>query len=309
MARYFVLARPRLEAMAGDSADNNPHPKEHDMTTDSRTWFVTGASRGLGLTLVRQLLALGENVAATTRSTDRLLSGLKGSDTGRLLALEVDLGDENSVDTAVAATIERFGHLDVLVNNAGYGFLAAVEETTTADIRKMFDVQVIGAWNVLRAGIPELRRQRRGHIVNISSVLGLTTVPGWGLYSAGKFALNGMSEALAGEMAEFGVKVTIVEPGYFRTDFLTNDSLSLPESTTDAYPGIREMTANHLALQGSQLGDPEKGAAAIIAAVDAGDGPLHQLLGSDSYEYTQAKIAALTADVESGRKLAFSTDH
>ncbi len=278
-------------------------------TTRPATWFVTGTSKGLGLELVRQLLGRGDNVAATTRSTERLHASLEGVDTGSLLPIEVDLADPSAVHKAVTATVERFGHLDVVVNNAGYGFLASVEDTTDADIRQMLDVQVIGTWNVLRAAIPHLRAARSGHIVNVSSILGLTAMPGWGLYCAGKFALNGMSEALAGEMAEFGVNVSIVEPGYFRTSFLTTDSLALPESTSDAYPGIHEMTQNHLALQGSQLGDPVKGAEAIIDIAVAGQGPLHQLLGSDSYEYAQAKVAALSGDIEAGRELAFTTDH
>lgn len=273
------------------------------------TWFVTGASRGLGLELVRQLLSRGDNVAATTRSTDRLLNGLSGVSAERLLALPLDLADPHAVQQAVDRTVEHFGAIDVIVNNAGYGFLASVEETTDADIRRMFDIQVIGAWNVLRSTIPHLRAAGSGHIINVSSILGLTTVPGWGLYSAGKFALNGLSEALAAEVADFGVKVSILEPGYFRTSFLTPESLALPEVTTDAYPGIREMTRNHLDLQGSQLGDPVRGAEAIIAIAETGDGPLNQLLGSDSYEYAQARIAALTADVEAGRSLALTTDH
>jgi NAD(P)-dependent dehydrogenase (short-subunit alcohol dehydrogenase family) len=278
-------------------------------TTTPATWFVTGASRGLGLELVRQLLERGDHVAATTRSTARLLTALTDVGTGRLLPLEVDLADGSAVEAAITRTIEQFGSLDVVVNNAGYGFLASVEETTEADIRQMFDVQVIGAWNVVRAAIPHLRAARSGHIVNVSSIMGLTTMPGWALYCAGKFALNGMSEALAAEMAEFGVKVTIVEPGYFRTSFLASDSLALPNDTTDAYPGIRQMTRDHLAMQGRQLGDPVKGAAAIIDVAVAGDGPLNQLLGSDAYQYAQARIATLTADVEAGRELALSTDH
>ncbi len=273
------------------------------------TWFVTGASRGLGLELVRQLLVRGENVAATTRSAERLITGLAGVGTDRLLALEVELADAPAVEAAVEQTVTRFGQIDVVVNNAGYGYLASIEETTDADIRRMFDVQVIGAWNMLRASIPHLRAARSGHIVNISSILGLTTLPGWGLYSAGKFALNAISEALAGEMADFGVAVSIVEPGYFRTSFLTTDSLALPAETTDAYPAIRQMTQDHLALQGSQLGDPVKGAEAIIGIVRRGDGPLNQLLGSDAYQYAQARLSALNSDFEAGRELAMTTDH
>ncbi|MEU4540470.1 SDR family NAD(P)-dependent oxidoreductase [Streptosporangium sp. NPDC023825] len=272
------------------------------------TWFVTGASRGLGLELVRQLLERGDNVAATTRSTERLAEALGGVNTERLLALSVDLADETAVAEAVRRTTGRFGGLDVVVNNAGYGFLASVEETTDAEARQMFDVQIFGLWNVLRAVLPIFRTRGSGHILNISSVLGLVAVPGWGLYCAGKFALEGLSEALAGEVAEFGVKVTVVEPGYFRTSFLTSDSLALPASTTEGYESIREMTRNHLELQGSQLGDPVKGAAAIISLAVSGDGPLRRLLGSDAYSYAAGKVEALKADIEAGRELAHTTD-
>ncbi|WP_061290400.1 SDR family NAD(P)-dependent oxidoreductase [Herbidospora cretacea] len=282
------------------------------LTGTPATWFVTGTSRGLGLELVRQLLQAGHNVTATTRSTERLTQALAGVDTSRLLALEVDLADEAAVADAVRRTMDRFAALDVVVNNAGYGFLASVEDTADAEARRMFDVQVFGVWNVLRAVLPIFRKQKSGHVVNISSVLGLVAVPGWGLYCAGKFALEGLSEALAGEVAEFGVKVTLVEPGYFRTSFLTTDSLALPTSTTEGYEPIREMTDNHLNLQGSQLGDPVKGAAAIISltATEAapGQGPLRRLLGSDAYSYATSKVQALTADIEAGRELAHSTD-
>jgi NAD(P)-dependent dehydrogenase (short-subunit alcohol dehydrogenase family) len=275
------------------------------------TWFVTGTSRGLGLELVTQLLSRGDNVAATTRSTDRLLAAVGDRvDTSRLLALAVDLRDDAAVERAVEQTVARFGGFDAVVNNAGYGYLAAVEETSPADVREMLDVQVVGVWNVLRATVPVLRRQRSGHIVNVSSVLGLVSLPGWALYCAGKFALEGISEALAGEVADFGVEVTIVEPGYFRTDFLTRDSLALPDRTTDAYPGIREMVENHLDLQGNQLGDPVKGAAAIIERVVGDtDAPLRQVLGSDSHAYATAKVDALRANLDAVAHTAPGTDH
>ncbi|MFD5829846.1 SDR family oxidoreductase [Lentzea sp. NPDC060358] len=271
------------------------------------TWFVTGTSRGLGLELVRQLLDRGDTVAATTRSTERLLTAL-GTGTDRLLPLEVDLRDETAVAEAVRQATERFGGLDVVVNNAGYGFLAAVEETSAAAVRDMMDVQVAGVWNVLRATLPVLRRQGRGHVLNVSSVLGLTSVPGWGLYCAGKFALEGLSEALAGEVAEFGVRVTIVEPGYFRTGFLTTDSLALPENTTEAYPAIREMVRDHLALQGHQLGDPVRGARLMIERVVAGEGPLRLVLGSDAHAYATAKVQALQANLDAAAPTAAASD-
>ena len=273
------------------------------------TWFVTGTSRGLGLELVTQLLQRGDQVAATTRSTERLLAALGDSaDTSRLLPLTVDLRDDEQVRQAVRQATERFGGLDVVVNNAGYGYLAAVEETSAREVRDMLDVQVVGVWNVLRATLPVLREHKSGHVVNVSSILGLTAVPGWGLYCTGKFALEGLTEALAQEMADFDVKVTIVEPGYFRTDFLTTNSLALPASTTDAYPGLREMTENHLKLQGSQLGNPVKGAEAIIRQVVSGEGPLRQLLGSDAHAYATAKVDALRANLEATAQTAGATD-
>lgn len=272
-------------------------------------WFVTGASRGLGLELVAQLLERGDAVAATTRSAERLSGALRGrADTTRLLAIEVDLRDEQDVERAVRETTARFGALDVVVNNAGYGFIGAVEETGAAEVRDLLDVQVTGVWNVLRSTLPILRAQKSGHVVNVSSVLGLTSVPGWGLYCAGKYAVEGLSEALAAEVAEFGVKVTIVEPGYFRTDFLTADSLALPAATSGAYPEIRETVREHLDLQGKQLGDPVRGAAQIIANVVAGGGELRQLLGSDAHAYATAKVDALRATLDAARESAPLTD-
>lgn len=278
------------------------------MTTPT-TWFVTGASKGLGLELVRQLLARGADVAATSRSADRLRAALADADTTRLLPLTVDLADEADVQRAVTAAAERFGRLDVVVNNAGYGYLAAVEETTAGAVRDMLDVQVVGVWNVLRAALPVMREQRSGRVVNISSVLGLVSLPGWALYCAGKFALEALTEALAGEVAEHGVEVTLVEPGYFRTSFLSPDSLALPETTTDHYPRIRRMVADHRALQGSQLGDPARGAAEIIARASVAGAPLRQVLGSDSHAYATAKVDALRANLAAEADSAPRTDH
>lgn len=278
-------------------------------TDRSAIWFVTGTSRGLGLELVTQLLQRGDQVAATTRSSERLLSALRDRvDTSGLLPLTVDLRADEDVRRAVRETTTRFSGLDVVVNNAGYGFLAAVEETSVSEVRDLLDVQVVGVWNVLRATLPILRQQKSGHIVNVSSILGLTAFPGWGLYCAGKFALEGLSEALAAEVADLDIHVTIVEPGYFRTDFLTTDSIRLPATTTDAYPALREMTANHLNLQGSQLGDPVRGADAIIRQVVAGAGPLRQLLGSDAHSFATAKVDALRDNLDATAQTANATD-
>jgi NAD(P)-dependent dehydrogenase (short-subunit alcohol dehydrogenase family) len=277
-------------------------------TTAPATWFVTGTSRGLGLELVKQLLQRGDNVAATTRSPERLSAALGATDTARLRALPVNLADDKAVGTAVEAATDRFGAIDVVVNNAGYGLLGAVEEITDAEARELFDVQIFGTWNVLRAVLPGMRVRRSGHILTISSVLGLTTFPGWGAYCAAKYALEGLTGSLAGEVADFGIKVNLVEPGYLRTDFLRTDSLRVPAQVSDGYPGIREMTGAHLAMPGTQLGDPAKAAAAIITIAQTGTAPLHQILGSDSYGLAKAGVEALTDDIEIGRQLAITTD-
>ena len=271
-------------------------------TTRPATWFVTGASRGLGLELVKQLLQRGDNVAATTRSAERLSAALGSADTSRLLTLPVDLADEKAVVTAVAETTDRFGAIDVVVNNAGYGLLGAVEEVTDAEARELFDVQVFGAWNVLRAVLPGMRASREGHILNISSILGLTTFPGWGAYCAAKYALEGLTGSLAGELAGFGITVNLVEPGYLRTDFLRTHSLRLPARVVDGYDAIREMTDAHLAMPGTQLGDPAKTATAIITIAQTGVAPLHQILGSDSYGLAKARLDALSGEIDAGRR-------
>jgi NAD(P)-dependent dehydrogenase (short-subunit alcohol dehydrogenase family) len=273
------------------------------------TWFVTGTSRGLGLELVTQLLRRGDTVAATTRTARRLDEALGEADRSRLLILELDLTDEAAVAAAVEKCTQRFGQIDVVVNNAGYGFLGAVEEVSDTEARQMFDVQIFGVWNVLRAVLPAMRARRGGRIINISSILGMTAFPGWGLYCAGKYALEGLTEALAAEVSGFGIDVNLIEPGYTRTDFLRTTSLGLPSATIPGYEAIREMTEAHLAMPGTQLGDPVKAAAAIIEVAAGGKPPLHQLLGSDSYGLAKARIEALTADVENGREVAFSTDN
>ncbi|RAO33980.1 Peroxisomal trans-2-enoyl-CoA reductase [Micromonospora saelicesensis] len=276
--------------------------------TGPATWFVTGTSRGLGLELVKQLLQRGDNVVATTRSTERLTAALGPVDTSRLLALQVNLTDEKSVVTVVQAAGDRFGPVDVVINNAGYGLLGAVEEVSDTEARELFDVQIFGAWNVLRAVLPGMRARRSGHIINISSILGLTAFPGWGAYCAAKYALEGLTGSLAGEVADFGIKVNLIEPGYMRTDFLRTTSLRLPAQVADGYDGVREMTDAHLAIPGTQLGDPAKAASAIITIAQSGNAPLHQILGSDSYALAKSRIETLTENIEAGQHLAATTD-
>jgi NAD(P)-dependent dehydrogenase (short-subunit alcohol dehydrogenase family) len=272
-------------------------------------WFVTGASRGLGRALVTHLLERGDHVAATTRSTDRLLAALRDVDTTNLLPLQVTLTDEANVTAAIAEATSRFGRIDVVVNNAGYGYLGAVEETSDTDVRAMLDVQVGGTWNVIRQVLPQMRAAGTGHIINVSSILGVLSFPGWGLYCAAKHAVEGLSESLAAEVADLGIRVNIVEPGYFDTDFLTDDSLAVAGDVSDAYPAIREMIAAHKQMPGSQPGDPSKAAAALVTIATTGTGQMRQQLGSDSSGLAEGKADSLKAEILAGRELAHSTDY
>lgn len=274
-----------------------------------KVWFITGASKGFGLLLVSQLLRQGHQVAATSRTVGDLRQAV-GNDTDDFLPLAMDLISEVSVGEAVKATIGQFGRIDVVVNNAGYGQLGTLEELTDQEARTNFDVNVFGSLNVIRAVMPQLRRQQSGHILNLSSVAGITgDFPGWGIYCATKFSVEGFSESLAAEAAPFGIKVTLIEPGYFRTDFLTGGSLMVPENKIDAYESVRESETMHKdQINGNQPGDPQKGIEAMIRIVEEANPPLHLFLGQDAYKMGQKKIASLQQDLEKWKDLTLSTD-
>jgi len=273
-----------------------------------QTWFITGASRGFGLELTRQLLAQGHRVAATSRDVDGLRRAA-GADSAGFLPLAADLGSEASVADALRAAVERFGRIDVVVNNAGYGQLGSLEELTDAEARANFDVNVFGTLNVIRQVMPRLREQGGGHVINISSIAGVVgDFAGWGVYCATKFAVNGLSEALAAEVAPFGVRVTVVEPGYFRTDFLSSGSLRLPAGKMDAYALVRESEARHQEqIRGNQPGDPVKAAAAIIRVAAEANPPLHLLLGQDAHDLAASKLQALADERSRWKELTMST--
>ncbi|UPK68737.1 oxidoreductase [Chitinophaga filiformis] len=272
-----------------------------------KVWFVTGASKGLGLSIVKQLLAQGFPVAATSRSVDALSKAV-GSE-NNFLPLGVDLTSEKSVADAVAATVKKFGRIDVVVNNAGYGLVGALEELTDEESRENFNVNVFGVLNVIRKALPYLRKQGSGHIINISSIAGLVgNFPGFGIYCATKFALDGLSEALAEEVKPLGIRTTIVGPGYFRTSFLTSDSLVTPKNVIEEYKNVRESQHTHQhSYNGNQLGDPEKGAAAIIRIAAEQQPPVHLFLGEDAYNLAYGKIEALKSELEKWKEVTVST--
>ena len=278
------------------------------MKNQGKTWFITGTSQGIGLILVKQLLAEGYNVAATARNAESLKKAV-GISSVQFLPLQVDLVNEESVKEAVKATVTQFGSIDYLVNNAGYGLIGGIEESSDAEVRANFDVNVFGLLNITRAILPHMRAAKFGHVINLSSVFGLLAGAGWGIYCSTKFAVEAISEALAQEVKSFGINVTIIEPGYVRTNFLNSSSLIAPTNPIEAYTDIREGVRKHQQdLPGNQLGDPEKVAELIIKLSQNPEPPLRMLTGSDAYQFANYKIDALKTEIENNKELTFSTD-
>ncbi|MET3535765.1 SDR family oxidoreductase [Chryseobacterium limigenitum] len=273
-----------------------------------KVWFVTGASKGLGLSLVKKLLDEGYKVAATSRTIEGLTRSIEPNE--NFLPLEVELTDESSVKSAIDRTVEKFGEINVVVNNAGYGQLGTIEELTDKDARNNFDVNIFGLLNVMRNVLPYLRKQGQGYIMNISSIAGfLGTFPGWGIYNATKFAVAGLTEAFSAEAASLGIKATIVYPGYFRTNFLSEGSLNLAKSPIADYKEAREVERMHVEdIIGNQTGDPEKAAQAFIELANLESAPLHFFMGSDSFAMSANKIEAVQKDLKENESLSKSTD-
>ncbi len=272
-----------------------------------KVWFITGASKGLGLSLVKQLLANGQFVAATSRRQDELLQAA-GPASDHFLPLQVDLTDESSVANALDKTHRSFRRIDVVVNNAGYGIGGSIEELTDEETRQGFEVNVFGSLNVIRHALPYLRAQQSGHIINISSIAGISASSGWAIYAATKFAMVGFSEVLADDVKEFGIKVTVVAPGAFRTRFLSSDSLVLAQKPIDAYTSVRASHAKYKQMDGEQAGDPEKAADALIRLADEANPPVYLLLGSDAYRRAMNKLDVLNQTFTSHEALTKSTD-
>nr|WP_321414764.1 SDR family NAD(P)-dependent oxidoreductase [uncultured Allomuricauda sp.] len=278
------------------------------MDTNRKTWFVTGASKGIGLTLTKELLSQGYNVIATSRNKGNLQNAVGHHD--NFLATEVDLVNEGSVAKAVKEGAEKFGSINVLVNNAGFGMIGGVEEVTDAEARQSFDVNVFGILNTTRALLPHFRENGSGHIFNISSVFGLIAGPGWGIYCGTKFALEGITEAMSQEVKPFGINTTIIEPGYVRTNFLEGDSIQIPNTVIDAYSALQEEKRKHLEdVPGNQLGNPQKIAENIIELSKNEDAPMRVLMGSDALEFANYKVQMLKDSFEANKEMTLSTDY
>lgn len=274
-----------------------------------KVWFVTGASKGLGLILVKKLLKEGYCVAASSRSVQSLIDEI-GPISDVFLPLEINLIDSEDVKKGIHNCVEHFGQINVVVNNAGYALIGTLEELSTVEIQKNFEVNVFGSLNVIRHTTPFMRKQKSGHIFNISSVGGyIGSFPGFGIYCSTKFAVAGFSEALAEEMIPFNVHTTLVYPGYFRTSFLSKESVKTAANPISEYKTAREMEVAHLNdIDGNQPNDPEKGADVLIALSKEEKPPVHFFMGKDAYQYAKQKINTVLKTMADYEILANSTD-
>jgi NADP-dependent 3-hydroxy acid dehydrogenase YdfG len=274
--------------------------------SDKKIWFITGCSTGFGRCLTEELLKSGATVAATARNITSL-DDLKMKYPESLHTFKLDVTDNKSIESAVDSAVEKLGRIDVLVNNAGYGMIAALEEASEIDIKNIFDTNVFGLINMTKKILPIMRRQKSGHILNISSVAGFASMPGFGIYNSTKFAVEGLSEALAGEVSSFGIKVIIIEPGPFRTDF-ANRSLSKPNQMPEydeALKSIRKYTEN---VDGQQPGDPIRGARAMIELVELKNPPLRIPFGKVAVDRITLKMNNFKNDLKTYEKMILETD-
>ncbi|SFS06512.1 Short-chain dehydrogenase [Granulicella pectinivorans] len=269
-----------------------------------KVWFITGASTGFGRLLTQHLLILGAKVVATARKPE-VLADLAAPN---LLALELDVTKPEQIAFAVEQALARFGHVDVLVNNAGYGVTGAFEEVSDDELQPMFATNVFGLIHVTKALLPQFRARRSGNILNLSSIGGLIGLPGWSMYNATKFAVEGMSEALGLELAPLGIHVTIVEPGPFRTDFLGRSGVEAAVQIPD-YAETAGKTREYFQTQGGkQAGDPQKAIEAMVAAASAAEPPRHLLLGRLALERYRAKIKSVEADIAAWEETTLGAD-
>lgn len=272
------------------------------------TWFVTGASRGLGLEIARHLLATGNNVVATARDPDRIVAQL-GGENDRLIVAKLDVTVQDDSTAAVAQAVETFGGIDALVNNAGYGQFGWFEDASNAEIRQQFEINVLGTYNVTRAVLPVLRAQRSGHIFVISSTAGFNGVEGSSLYSSSKFALEGWAQGLVHELAPFGIRVTVIGPGGFRTDFLDESSVKYTVPTIADYREQAKAFQSRLqAYSHKQGGDPAKFGAVLTTLAGMENPPARFAVGSDALSGFYRKLDQYRTDADTHSALSASTD-
>jgi NAD(P)-dependent dehydrogenase (short-subunit alcohol dehydrogenase family) len=272
-----------------------------------KVWFITGASKGLGAELVKRLISEGYRVVATSRKKQALIDVIGQHE--NFVPLTMDVTSDADVKRAVEEAVAAYGRLDVIVNNAGYSQIGAVEELSAEEVKKNFDVNVFGPLHVIRHTAPLLRKQRSGHIFNIASIGGFVgNFPAFGIYCSTKFAMAGYTEALAVELEPFGVHTTLVYPGYFRTNFLEKDSAMKPANPIEDYTNARQVEAQHLdEINRNQPNDPGKAAEVFIELSKQEKPPVHFFMGVGAADFVKEKIDAIKAALEANKELAEST--
>jgi NAD(P)-dependent dehydrogenase (short-subunit alcohol dehydrogenase family) len=275
--------------------------------TQRRVWFVTGTSSGFGNAVGKAVLEHGDRLAATARDRDSIAS-LVDEFPDQAMALPLDVRDADAARDAVDEAVSRFGQVDVVLNNAGYGHVGAIEELTDAELRQQLDVNLLGVINVTRAALPHMRRQRSGHFVQMSSLNGVEGLVGGGYYTASKFAVEGLSETLADEVAHLGIKVTIVEPGPHRTRFANAKSAKWSEPMEDYEDSVGMARKTIRDMDGNQPGDPARAAEAIIEVVEADQPPLRLPLGQMALDNIRAKLNGQLDELEEWSELSATSD-
>ena len=285
---------------------NSPTPANVSYGKD-RTWFITGASTGFGRVLAEEVLKAGGKVIATARDRDKV-ADLEAKFPQRAKALALDVTHAGQVDSAVSQAFAQFGRVDVLVNNAGYGVAGAIEEVSDAEFMPMSETNVFGLLRVTRAFLPHLRKQRSGHILNLSSIGGLVASPGMGYYNATKFAVEGLSEALAAEVAPLGIRVTIIEPGPFRTDFLGRSGVVAKERIADYDATAGNMRKYFAENDGKQKGDPQRAVHAMMQVVESPNPPLRLLLGAAALQRLRSKLGTWEKEIAEWEQVTVGAD-
>jgi NADP-dependent 3-hydroxy acid dehydrogenase YdfG len=274
---------------------------------NQRVWFITGASTGFGRQLAEEVLKAGGKVIATARKLDNV-ADLESRYPQTAKALALDVTDGGQVDSAVTQAFAQFGHVDVLVNNAGYGVAGAIEEVSEAEFMPMFETNVFGLLRVTRAFLPYLRKQRSGHILNLSSIGGVVANPGIGFYNSTKFAVEGLSEALAGELAPLGIRVTIIEPGPFRTDFLGRSGVIAKTRIADYDSTAGNMRKYFAENDGKQKGDPLRAVRAMMQVVESPEPPLRLLLGASALQRLRGKLSSWEKEIAAWEQVTVGAD-
>ncbi len=272
-----------------------------------KTWFITGVSSGLGQAIAEAALAAGDRVVGTLRN-EKHLSAFAALSAGRSFAVVLDVTDYSDVQPSIDRIEREVGPIDVLVNNAGYGHEGTFEESTLEDLRRQFEVNVFGAVAVTKAVLPKMRKRRSGHVINVTSMGGLITMPSLSFYHGSKFALEGLSEALGKEVKDFGIHVTAVEPGSFRTDWAGRSMNRAPRGVEDYDTLMNPIRERRIAMSGKQLGNPKKLGEAVVKLVNSENPPAHLLLGSDAIKLVEQKLENLRAEYAAWKEVTLSTD-